>query len=59
MIDFYYKEEMGISINDIKYIKALVTTGPTQKTTVSKRPSNSSDVKNQCISSCFLLKRFY
>lgn len=45
LIDFYYKEEMEISINDIKYIKALVTTGPTQKTTVSKRPSNSSDVK--------------
>ena len=45
LVEFYYKDEIDINPIDIKYVKALITTGTVQKTSVSKRPSNTSDVK--------------
>lgn len=45
LVDFYYKEEIDISLNDINYIKALITTGVIQKTRVYRGPPKTSDVK--------------
>ena len=45
LVKYHYSKDVDISLYDIKYIKALITTGIVQKTAVSRRPENISDLK--------------